>query len=304
MSEETQWYVMQGEEQLGPYSGTQLAEFAAAGNVIRESLVWAEGMESWLPAGQIEGLFPTPAPVAQAAPRGPSPANPYAPPAGGLTIHSRGAALDLHEPYPSPGVKNTGMGAFLFMFLGGIVLCGIGFLIGGVIGQSAERMSETDQISGGMIGGSLAALLLILGGCILNALSFIPVYIALYRAWKCLEPGGYARTTPGAAVGMLFIPFFNYYWIFQAFKGLASDWNTTVQSYPDLKAAPRLSEGVFLTFCIGCFIAPLAIIMVFPVLSQMCRGINYFAFRPQPGQSVFGATTGGGMQIGGGFTIR
>jgi len=36
-------------------------------------------------------------------------------------------------------------------------------------------------------------------------------------------PDAYARTTPGKAVGFLFIPLFNIYWIFVAIMGLADD---------------------------------------------------------------------------------
>jgi|GEM_PF-3359113 len=46
--------------------------------------------------------------------------------------------------------------------------------------------------------------------------------IALYRAWHVI-PDAYARTTPGKAVGFLFIPLFNIYWIFVAIMGLADD---------------------------------------------------------------------------------
>ena len=58
--------------------------------------------------------------------------------------------------------------------------------------------------------------------------------------------------------------------------------------------APKLSEGVFLLFCIGCLVFPLSLIMIFPVMSQICTGVNYFAYRPKPGQP--GAL--GGFRLG------
>lgn len=61
-----------------------------------------------------------------------------------------------------------------------------------------------------------------------------------YRYWDYLgAPDGY---TPGQMVGFLFIPFFNYYWIFKAFYGLAY----RLRKYGFLFVSP----GGALTFCI------------------------------------------------------
>ena len=68
MSEGPQWFVSVEGQQHGPYSGEQLVEFTGTGNITRESMVWTEGMAEWLPAAQIDGLFPAEAPVAAAAP--------------------------------------------------------------------------------------------------------------------------------------------------------------------------------------------------------------------------------------------
>ncbi|MDD3155407.1 MAG: hypothetical protein PHS41_11115 [Victivallaceae bacterium] len=46
--------------------------------------------------------------------------------------------------------------------------------------------------------------------------------MALYRMWMIVPPV-FARTTPGVAVGLFFVPFFNLYWVYRAFYGLASD---------------------------------------------------------------------------------
>lgn len=300
---------MQGEEQIGPYTGAQLVEFATNGNIVRETLVWAEGMENWLPAGQIEGVFPAEAAPAQAAPAQMAPAgSPY-----GAQMT---APADPSAPYPSPEVGPGKFGLWMGLFLGGIVLMAVGGLMGALtakntqIGPDGEVIASASESVGAIIGA-----LLIIGGYLTTILSVIPFYMTLFRAWKCLQPGGMARSTPGKAIGFMFIPFFNLYWIFMAIKGLATDWNRTMDTFEDLKAAPKFSEGVFLTFCIGVFLQPLGLIMMFPVLSQMSKGVNFFCYRPKPGQGVFGgggdATGGGGaatqpaaggLRIGGGFT--
>ncbi|MCX5636323.1 MAG: hypothetical protein NTX52_01340 [Planctomycetota bacterium] len=48
--------------------------------------------------------------------------------------------------------------------------------------------------------------------------------IVHYKCWKAV-PKEIARTTPGKAVGFLFIPFFNFYWAFVSYMGLAEDLN-------------------------------------------------------------------------------
>ena len=50
----------------------------------------------------------------------------------------------------------------------------------------------------------------------------------LYQLWK-LIPADIARTTPGYAVWLNFIPIFAYYWQFVAFWGLGTDLNKTLQ---------------------------------------------------------------------------
>jgi hypothetical protein len=49
--------------------------------------------------------------------------------------------------------------------------------------------------------------------------------IVHYKCWKAV-PKEIARTTPGKAVGFLFIPFFNFYWAFVSYMGLAEDLNS------------------------------------------------------------------------------
>lgn len=53
--------------------------------------------------------------------------------------------------------------------------------------------------------------------------------VSLGRCWSIIQ-GTTARTTPGKAVGFLFIPFFNIYWTFIAYVGLATDANKFADS--------------------------------------------------------------------------
>lgn len=244
---------MQGDQQIGPYTGVQLAEYAGNGSIAPETMVWAEGMENWVPAAQIENLFP--AAVIQVAP---------APPAEIVA-------------YPSPGVKASSFGMWTWFLVGGIILIVIGIFSMGMV---AEENQGPESGGEGMI---LAMLGLMGVGYLLTVISAIVFYVYLYRAWQCLQPGGLARTTPGKAIGFLFIPFYNLYWIFQAIHGLAVDWNRTIASHPDLRPVHPLPEGLFLSFCIVAIVfAPINLILIFMVMSQITTGINSFAFLPKP----------------------
>lgn len=62
-----------------------------------------------------------------------------------------------------------------------------------------------------------------LGGLLMMA-GGIAGLILLYKEWSLIQDGQ-ARTSPGQAIGFLFIPFFNLYWMFVAHRGLAEDLN-------------------------------------------------------------------------------
>ncbi len=77
--------------------------------------------------------------------------------------------------------------------------------------------------------------------------SMVLFYIILYRHWQLIQDG-YARTSPGKAVGFLFIPFFNLYWIFEAFPGLIRDTNVYIQRYG--LPVKMQDAGLATAFCI------------------------------------------------------
>jgi hypothetical protein len=61
MSETNEWYYLAGEEQVGPLTAEALQELIAEGTILPETQLWAEGLEDWIPASSVEGLF-APAP--------------------------------------------------------------------------------------------------------------------------------------------------------------------------------------------------------------------------------------------------
>lgn len=93
------------------------------------------------------------------------------------------------------------------------------------------------------------AVLAILASAVMNM-------VFLYRAWAAIRSP--FTTSPGSAVGLLFVPLFNFYWIFQAFPGMASAYNAYVDHHEF--RVPHLSRGWFLSFVLSSFVVeiPLA----------------------------------------------
>lgn len=94
--------------------------------------------------------------------------------------------------------------------------------------------------------GTLLALFIVLG-------AFAAIYatvvmcIMVYKMWKAIQDG-HARTTPGKAVGLMFVPFFNFYWVFQAYWGFSQDYNSYIERHS--MATNRLPERLFLAYAI------------------------------------------------------
>ena len=90
-------------------------------------------------------------------------------------------------------------------------------------------------------------------GIALLIYAVVMIFVLLYKAWKVIQDG-HARTSPGKAVGFLFIPFFQLYWFFQAYWGFARDYNAYVQRHYAVSESrtsiPKVSTGLFLAYCI------------------------------------------------------
>ena len=84
-------------------------------------------------------------------------------------------------------------------------------------------------------------------GIVLFISASIMSLIIIYRAWSVIQDGR-ARTTPGQAVGLLFIPVFSFYWIFVTLIGLAIDHNNYVQQHGILDA--KINKALATNYCI------------------------------------------------------
>jgi len=124
----------------------------------------------------------------------------------------------------------------------------------------AYQGTTLDRASGsiGMVGGAI--LWFIAVGCLL---------MFWYRTLVIVQDG-FAWLAPGAAVGYLFIPFFNLYWIFRATVGSVRELNR----YAERRglAAPRPSMFFAVAF------ATYFLLSVVPIVGAACALVNLVLF--------------------------
>ena len=80
-------------------------------------------------------------------------------------------------------------------------------------------------------------------GCAVGVASAVLWAMLHYRCWKAL-PARYRATTPGKAVGLLFVPLFNLYWGFISFPKLAGGFNALRAEHPELPLLDLKKFGV------------------------------------------------------------
>jgi len=144
---------------------------------------------------------------------------------------------------------------YTFFFWGGLL-----FLIGGFIVSKGNRI----WYLGFMISGGAGM-----------AIAYIYGMICLYKCWAVLQ-GFTARTTPGKAVGFLWIPIYNLYWMFVAVRGLAKDANLFL-SQRKITTHP-INADLSLAVCILIFIPYVGFIniVLFNILIYQWAGFYNF----------------------------
>lgn len=117
-----------------------------------------------------------------------------------------------------------------------------------------------------------------------SLVSAITWMVVVYKMWSAIQ-GEHARTTPGKAVGFLFIPFFNIYWFWVVFVGFAQDFNKYIQA-KNPNATPLninlFMAQVILFYCavipfVGILAVLAAVIISWINLMKICDGVNSLA---------------------------
>lgn len=128
---------------------------------------------------------------------------------------------------------------------------------------------------------------------IVSMIAFLMTIHALWQTIQAPPTGvgiqGVARTTPGKAVGFMFIPFYSLYWVFQVWVGLAADMNKTL----DMRGvnASRLSTGLAIAISV-CTL--LSMIPYFGLLAWLANLIMVPMFLWRAFAAANALRTGGG----------
>ncbi len=161
-----------------------------------------------------------------------------------------------------------------WVFLGCIVLSLLAFAIGLGLAISADDMDDLEAADGAQTLGGL----LIFGALMLYNVKLILSLVWLHGAWSWLPmeqrvTGGGKVVSPGNAVGLLFLPYYNLYWMFVANVGLCDAMDRMRLSFRGVRPAPR---GAALGACI-CQVIPIVNLFVAPFFWFFyMRGVDQF----------------------------
>jgi hypothetical protein len=234
------WYYYLNNQLVGPVDDAAVKNLIAAGTLTRNTLVWQEGMNSWQPvlATPLAAMLP--------------PRPPPVPPAY--------AAMPMPQAAPAERVKQIKLFFMLWWILSaaGIAAC-----------PTACLMLIRSRL--------FAACLTFIGAVLAIVAGFVFHVMLMYKLW-CTVQDGRAASTPGKAIGLMFIPFFWLYWQFVAIWGLSKDLNRYAREHN--VAAPQANESLALTACIlncwavipyaGILAAIAGLIVLIIAVNRMC----------------------------------
>jgi hypothetical protein len=177
-------------------------------------------------------------------------------------------------------VRKVNKAFYLWSYIGGIIATFI-LTIVAIVPIFFLWMSEGNSNIWGAIA-SIVGIVLVIVAIVIYIV--VISCVLLYKAWKAIQDG-HARTTPGKAVGFMFIPLFNFYWVFQAYWGFAKDYNAYLERYQLTSA--KLPEGLFLANSIltvavvvpylGSLAEMAAMVLEGIVINEQCNAINRLA---------------------------
>lgn len=143
-----------------------------------------------------------------------------------------------------------------------VLFLGIGLLFLGVVVAAVNEDAGVALISFGAM--SLFA-------------AIVLFFVLFYQVWRFVinESGrnGLVASieTPGKAIGYCFIPFYNLYWVFQAFGKFPKDFNALARARG---ANSMMSEGL------GTAIPVLVLVSIIPFIGYLTAFVNFFILYP------------------------
>jgi hypothetical protein len=158
--------------------------------------------------------------------------------------------------------------------------------------EAAAHLAAMGQ---GMMGWGLLCLILFIIGYAVQIYSGVIGFMLLYKMWSALQAGP-VRAAPGKAVGLLFIPFYNFYWVFQAILGWAQDYNAFIAQRSI--TGPQAPEGLAKTICIlalvgavpcvGLLVLPVLFVLALVFYAKAIDCVNALALVPEKATAVMG----------------
>ena len=281
-------------QQVGPVDGNEMVRLAHQGYLSETDQVWTEGMAEWLPVTAFSQLAAGIHAATDAAYNNPVMDD------GSVVVKEPALArtgvimVPLEKKVPKRYRKRVSFAAWLWTALLSGLLYAVAMdqpILGiptdealdrsflelirpklGIISEGTLTAEALDRSFLLLRIGSYGALFLLVFHAILS-------WIYINRAWSHIQELGTARTTPGKAVGFLFIPFFNIYWYFVCFFGWAEDYNQYIREMGADHIKP-VSSGFILAHCI---LNLLSFPILYPfVFFMVCRCTNDIADLPAP----------------------
>jgi len=251
------YYLSDGQQQSGPYT---LHDIAALGGLHPQWLAWRQGMPQWLPVAHLPELRPYLHPATR-----PAPATVAAPP----RAHAR-------VPFGANSVQTLAGLFFVLMSLSVLAATGAIAVSMGWASELYHALPEADpanmtydeymtRVSERAAEASRIVDMLVWGMVLTLIVALVLWLVLLYRAWVVVQPAGQTNVRPAQAVGLLFVPFYNLYWMFVAIAHLPKAMNIALDHYQ--VPGPRMNPALGFGWCITLLVAlvPLAGLLAVPV---------------------------------------
>jgi len=113
-----------------------------------------------------------------------------------------------------------------------------------------------------------------------EAIPFIPLpfvvwgifqMVFVYKMWNAINDGR-TKPSPGAALGLLFVPLFSLYWVFVVFPGYASRYNAYAHRH-GIQVRP-LGAGLFVAALLLGWVPLVGLVLWALVLGKVCGAVN------------------------------
>lgn len=253
-----QYYIAVDGQKQGPFSLSELIQKRLSA----DTLVWRDNLTEWKKASDLPELASyVVAPLANNNPP-PLPVNP--PPLPNAKVDVSANTNSTPKTTPNLGIaklgKSTATDTETYLrkkFFWALICTGISivFIIITTIYTISLTLSTGSRTRDVFEG--TRELMNAMGAIVgLGSIAFAAGVVAivffcqmLYRFWCIAYDAGVARTEPGKAVGFLFIPFFNFYWVFVSLRGLCLDYNRYCETN-GINNYPRANDVLALITCI------------------------------------------------------